>query len=150
MRVMKILLALTTCLLAGCATTSETGALSGLGWLSGEWTARDGTISETWVQVSGRTYEGRGVTRNESGEMVETMRLVAMSGDIYFIAKVSHNDLPVAFRLTGTTSTGDYIFENPDHDFPRRIVYTRQADDGLLVTVSDGGTQGFEIRFSRK
>lgn len=77
----------------------------------------------------------------------ESLRLVVMAGEVYYLAKVPHNPLPVAFRLSegGDRSA---VFTNPDHDFPRRIEY-HLGDGVLTVRVSDGGEKGFELRFTR-
>jgi hypothetical protein len=42
---------------------------------------------------------------------------------------------------------GRLVFENPGHDFPKRIVYSMQPDDSINVEVSDGRDQGFTLRF---
>lgn len=36
-----------------------------------------------------------------------------------------------------------YSFENPEHDFPKKIVYQKKSDSEIYVMVSDGGDQGF-------
>jgi hypothetical protein len=40
--------------------------------------------------------------------------------------------------MTPTSAT----FENPAHDFPRMIRYTRRPDGALEARVSDGGERG--------
>jgi hypothetical protein len=129
-------------------------SLATIRWILGSWQAENDLIltQENWSQVSSSTYEGRGeVTRKPSGakDGVETLRLVEMSGGIYYIAKVSHNDLPIAFRAV---SCGDdaAVFENPRHDFPKQLVYRRKAVDGLVVEVSDGASGGFTLEFTRQ
>lgn len=43
------------------------------------------------------------------------------------------------------------VFENPDKDFPTRIVYHRVADDRLLITLSDPhGTSDRELVYDLK
>jgi len=44
---------------------------------------------------------------------------------------------------------GRLVFENPTHDFPRRLEYTMQPDGGLEVSVSDGAERGFKLQFRR-
>jgi hypothetical protein len=60
---------------------------------------------------------------------------------------VTHNELPVAFRLT-SCADGAFVFANATHDFPRRLEY-RQGGDGLSVRVSDGADKGFTLEFRR-
>jgi hypothetical protein len=69
-----------------------------------------------------------------------------MSGQLYYIAKVAHNALPVAFALT---ECGDShaVFENPEHDFPTRIAYRLGEAGEMTVGVTGADGKGFEIHF---
>ena len=71
-----------------------------------------------------------------------------MGDGVFYIAKVGHNDLPVAFRLS-ECEAGRFAFVNAGHDFPRRLDYVRQGNDRLSVRVSDGGDKGFTLDFAR-
>jgi hypothetical protein len=72
-----------------------------------------------------------------------------MAGEVFYIAKVAHNPLPIAFKLS-ECGEGLAVFTNPAHDFPRRLEY-RLAGDALSVQVSDGteGGKGFTLNFKR-
>ncbi|MBT8062614.1 MAG: polysaccharide deacetylase family protein [Xanthomonadales bacterium] len=128
------------------------GQLDELWWMAGNWetTSPSSRVTEQWIRVSPDTAEGLGqVFDLESGAVrsSETMRLVAMSGEVFFIAKVAHNDVPVAFKLT--SCEGDTaVFENPDHDFPTRIAYQLEGDDRLTADVRGPDGQGFELHFT--
>ena len=148
-------------LLTGCAAllscaSAEASACSSLDaarWLLGSWLADSGkrVVTETWVEASATTFEGAGVTRARAdGKVVdgEALRLVAMSDAVFYVAKVAHNDYPVAFRLT-TCDAGRLVFENPGHDFPRRLEYRRIDADRMEVLVSDGAERGFRLDFRR-
>jgi hypothetical protein len=41
------------------------------------------------------------------------------------------------------------VFENPAHDFPRRLEYRHDADGRMVVTVSDRKDKGFTLNFER-
>jgi hypothetical protein len=56
---------------------------------------------------------------------------------------------PVAFRLTACDE-GRLVFENPTHDFPRRVEYRRVDATRLAVDVSDGAGRGFRLDFRRQ
>ncbi len=126
--------------------------LSSLEWLLGTWQEESsrGITFETWTRVSPRTFEGVGEMQSaESGERVttETLRIVEMSGDIFYMAYVSHNPNPVPFKLTQSSDRAA-VFENPDHDFPTKLEYNLLAPDRLTVAVSNG-ERGFEISFTK-
>jgi ketosteroid isomerase-like protein len=137
---------------AGPACAADCSSLDSLRWLLGEWTA-DGsrtTFHESWSEVGPKTFEGSGIERAKADGAVkgaEVLRLVEMADHVFYISKVTHNELPVSFRLTACAS-GQFVFENAAHDFPRRIEYRREADHRLVVRVSDGGEKGFTLDFS--
>jgi len=40
------------------------------------------------------------------------------------------------------------VFENPQHDFPRRIIYRKQPDNVVVVRIDGGaGTKGEDFTF---
>jgi hypothetical protein len=128
-------------------------SLSGLRWLLGDWVA-DGnkkTLHESWTEVTPQTFEGTGIERAKPDGTIsvsEVLRLVEMAGGVFYVSKVADNELPVAFRLTQCTD-GRFVFDNPAHDFPRRLEYLLLPDGRLAVHVSDGGEKGFRLSYSR-
>jgi hypothetical protein len=129
-------------------------SLDALRWLLGDWVAagEGRTTMESWKEVSPSTFEGVGATRTDASsgfETTETLRLVEMGGEVFYLAKTRQNALPVAFKLS-QCGVDRAVFENTAHDFPKRLDYRRRAPDELLVRVSDGGDRGFELRFVRE
>jgi hypothetical protein len=133
---------------AGC------DSLESLEWLLGEWVA-DGaksTFRESWTALSPTTWAGQGVETPKADPArasSEDLRLVEMGAGVFYVAKVRHNALPVAFRLSECEG-GRFVFENPAHDFPRRLDYRRGPDGRLQVRVSDGADEGFTLDFARQ
>ena len=71
----------------------------------------------------------------------EFMRIVREeSGDIFFIAQPS-GQKETRFKLT-LVSEREARFENPQHDFPQRIIYRRDGDE--LVGRIEGTSKGQE------
>lgn len=141
------------CLFPVTTLAGDCSTLSTIDWLTGQWTsvAEQTVISENWQRLSDTAWEGTGETRDkESGALrgSESLLLVAMSGEVFYVAKVAHNKLPVAFKLT-VCGDRTAVFENPGHDFPKKIEYVLNPGGQLTVQVSDGGDQGFEIRFQK-
>lgn len=114
-------------------------------WLSDS----DGNrTTESWQWVSDSTLEGQGQLIDlETLEVVysESLRLVEMDGSIFYIAKPDQNAMPTAFKLT-SCEDNRFVFENPEHDFPKRIEYVKK-DRGVDVLVSDGAEKGFKVEF---
>ena len=130
----------------------DVSSLESIEWMLGEWRAESETriITEKWIKASSITFEGSGQTQSKLDQNItdsEALRLVALAGDIFYIAKVSHNDFPIAFRLV---SNSDHIalFENKGHDFPQQIYYKLIDKNHLHVTVSNL-ERAFDIQFTR-
>ncbi len=140
-------------LLAWPAAAGECRSLDSLQWLLGDWLA-DGEKSsfhESWSARGPETWEGKGTQTSKAvpaNASSEDLRLVELNDGVFYIAKVSHNPLPVAFRLS-ECEDGHFVFVNPAHDFPKRLDYERQGDDKLRVRVSDGAGEGFSLDFVR-
>lgn len=134
------------------AGAADCASLDALRWLIGDWHADGGKTSfhESWRELDGHSFAGTGVERSKPDGTVtgaEDLRLLEMGGAVFYVSKVTHNELPVAFRLTAC-SDRLFVFENPSHDFPRRLEY-RQGDGTLTVRVSDGADKGFTLEFER-
>ncbi len=135
------------------AAAGECRSLDSLDWLLGEWVA-DGaksTFRESWAALGPRTWEGTGVETSKADPARtsgEVLRLVEMADGVFYLSKVTHNELPVAFRLS-ECAEGRYAFVNATHDFPKRLDYVREGEDRLKVRVSDGANQGFTLVFAR-
>ncbi len=149
----KFLLILAYFTIQSSAQAEACNTLDSVNWLVGSWTSDSPTlkISETWSRISSHTFEGHGktvsVTQNELVS-AETLRLVEMSGELFFWAKVKSNELPVAFKLTNCTDN-TATFENAAHDFPKKLVYQKTNVDMLTVLVTGNEGKGFTIEYTR-
>ena len=135
------------------AAAGECRTLGTLAWLLGEWVADggDSTFRESWTARGPRTWEGRGVETSRTDPAKtsgESLRLVEMADGVFYLSKVTHNELPVAFRLS-ECADGHFVFVNAAHDFPKRLDYVREGEDRLKVRVSDGTDKGFTLDFAR-
>jgi hypothetical protein len=53
------------------------------------------------------------------------------------------------FKLTRASAT-EVVFENPQHDFPKRIIYRKGADDSLTASIDGGeGSKAMTYVFKR-
>jgi Domain of unknown function (DUF6265) len=136
----------------GSASAQTCNSLQAVEWLVGEWQGARGEsrLLERWQKVSSQTLEGEGTT-TRAGKVIEaeTLRLVAMQERVFYVAKAAQNELPVAFVLTQCLAR-QLVFENPQHDFPKKLEYQLTDADTLTVHVSDGAQQGFTLTFTRQ
>ena len=113
--------------------------LDTLRWILEEWQLDDGKkiTTETWIKLSPTTYDGIGQTVIKNDNKItftESLRIIEMSGEVFYLAKVSHNEFPISFKLT-ECSNNRAVFENATHDFPQKIVY-QLSEDGLILNVT--------------
>ncbi|GAA4465779.1 hypothetical protein GCM10023093_18540 [Nemorincola caseinilytica] len=119
-------------------------SLKDLQWLNGWWqkVTPDGIVFEIW-SAAGETMAGKsGFIKGKDTMLAETMVLEMRGADIYYIPTVKdqNNGQPVPFRLT-TAAADSFVFENPEHDFPSKIVYRKTSETALIATIS-GKIQG--------
>jgi hypothetical protein len=131
--------------------------LSLLDWLTGKWEYKtDENITvEKWEKLNARTFEGFAYVQKMGAEEPhhsEELRMLNMRGEIFYLAKVDHNEMPVPFKLV-FSDADKFVFENERHDFPKQITYFRHGPDSIIVRVGDSSdTQPkfFKLYFSRK
>lgn len=130
------------------------GTVESLTWLVGNWNSENNKlkINESWKRVNTKILEGIGQTYSIKKNKIvssETLLLVEMSGEVFYVAKVANNDLPVAFKLTSCTDK-TVTFENSLHDFPKKISYQLKKDKNITVFVSGDKGKGFSIEFNNE
>jgi hypothetical protein len=123
------------------ATATSNPMISDLMWLAGDWQTAPGGRSQTdehWTQVAGGSMMGlsRTVAGGRTYEF-EYLRIEQRPEGIFYVAHPKARCPGTDFKLTRLTAT-EAVFENPEHDFPKRIIY-RKAADGSLVATVDGG-----------
>jgi hypothetical protein len=100
-----------------------------VGWLSGCWEfTRNGRhVIEHWTQVEGGTLIGMSRTV-ANGKTTEYEFLLIRSGanGLEYVAKPSGQAEGTFTAATATAS--EVVFENPAHDFPKKIGYKRSGD----------------------
>ncbi len=137
-------------------TTSE-AALENLAWLEGAWDreTRRGTTTETWTRLGGGNYSGDATATPRDGGAargVERLQIALISDEVVYIAEPI-NQSRTEFKLTSWTES-EFVFENPEHDFPQKIVYLRTGESTFTATISgpdaNGDTQEIDFPFTRR
>ena len=112
-------------------------------WIVDKWRASEGDkISvEEWVKASNELYTGSSTTHVKGEEVFrETLKIENTADGIFYVADVPHNPAPVKFMLTGVTDTSA-VFENPEHDFPKKITYVNETGN-LHAFIEGPGKDG--------
>ena len=94
-------------------------------WLIGQWEAKtkSGKFYETWKKSSDHcALEAMGGELSKSDTVfTEQLCLIKISNYWVYVAVVGKQP-PVLFTLMAQTDN-KFIFENEEHDFPKRIIY---------------------------
>jgi hypothetical protein len=118
--------------------------LQDFAWLAGHWRIEqaDQQVDEQWMAPAGGLMMG--MARNIQGGKVREYEFTLLrqepNGDIFYVASPSKQS-ETSFKLTSLEG-GAAVFENPQHDFPKKIVYARQADGSLLAAIEGPGRDG--------
>ena len=160
--VVTIILAVALMIVWSASGSRETRAagpapkISELAWLSGDWQTAPGgraIIEEHWTVPSGGTMIGMGRTVvGEKTAEFEFLRIEQRGDDIYYVANPNANCPQTDFKLTRLTGQ-EVIFENPAHDYPKRVMYRKNSNGSLVASIDAGeGTksQSFSYLPARK
>jgi len=134
-------------------TAAGPNDISGLAWISGDWQTAPGgraQVEEHWTQPAGGSMLGmsRTVAGNRTAEF-EYLRIEQREDGIYYVAQPKGRCPATDFKLTRHAAQ-EAVFENPQHDFPKRIVYRKMADDSLTASIDGGeGTKAMSFAFRR-
>jgi len=135
-------------LLPACATIDRHPAngADSLAWLAGHWVMATpgGRVEELWLPPDGGTLYGVG--RTISGGQTQFFEFLAIEpregatgATLAFVARPRGKE-PTEF-LRVENRPGRVVFANPEHDFPKRILYERRGDT-LHARVDDGTDEG--------
>ena len=136
------------------AGAQRVGAVSKLAWIGGCWqrTARNGQIiDEQWMAPKAETMMGMSRTvRGDSLIEYEQLRIFERAGKAVYYA-VPVRQTPTEFIAT---SVGDtlVVFENPQHDFPQRVIYRKRGADSLIARIegtASGTARGIDFPYAR-
>ena len=129
----------------------ETYDIADLAWISGDWQTASGgkaQIEEHWTALAGASMMGlsRTVAQGKTVEF-EYLRIEQRVDGIYYVAHPKARCPGTDFKLT-TLSKQEAVFENPEHDFPKRIIYRKSSDGSLIASIDGGpGTKTFLFAF---
>ena len=125
-----------------CLTAQSQESLSDLSWLAGGWQGIMGKaqIEEHWIQPAGGTMLAVSRTvANGRTVAFEFLRIESRTDGIFYVAQPQGRP-PVEFKLT-QRSENRAVFENPQHDHPKIIRYSKDADGSLRAEI-EGDEKG--------
>lgn len=114
--------------------------LEKMNWLLGHWEQKlpDGKLLENWLIKNDSTLIGQSFFVNSKDTVhFENIILTQKANQLIYIATVEgqNNDEPVNFKQTADTNN-IFIFENPKHDYPQKIIYKKVNESNLITIIS--------------
>jgi len=104
--------------------------VASLDWMTGCWVMeRNGVkVEEHWSKPAGEVMLGYSRTvRPGKPTFYEQLRIEVREGQVSYVPIVGKQG-PIVFPLKKSTER-EVVFENPTHDYPQRIAYTRVGDE---------------------
>jgi hypothetical protein len=137
-----------------CANlANQTPAIADVSWIAGDWQTPSGgrrQIEEHWTKPAGGSMMG--MSRTVAGDKTvefEFLRIEQRADGVYYVAQPGGRCPATDFKLTRASAT-EAVFENPQHDFPKRIIYRKAADDSLTATIDAGeGSKSRSFAFKK-
>jgi hypothetical protein len=129
-----------------------TASIKDLYLLEGTWkmNTSKGVLFESWEKVSATELHGRSyrVHARDTVHLEEISLLEDKMGIHYVpIVKNQNNGQSVRFTMISSDSRR-FVFENKNHDFPKRIIYHFITADSVVARV-EGDGKGSNYYFSR-
>lgn len=152
---MRPLLIFSIFLCISCQNNNNT--LSQFDWLEGQWQREEEFkfYSERWTKVNDKLLRADGFILKGTDTLMQEQILLEQRADgIFFIPKIKDQNegKAVEFKLV-STAANQFVFENKDHDFPQRIVYTNPHPDTLdawIEGISKGQQRRIPFKLAKK
>ena len=108
-------------------------------WLEGTWTTNDtiGLVAESWEVINSDFMSGEGlfITRDDK-TIIEVLSIFIRDGVLYYAALLPDQNKGAEIIFMETQLNPDsLVFENPKHDYPKKIIYNKLNDASVEVLI---------------
>ena len=108
-------------------------------WLEGQWETGDsvGFTTESWEKINDQFMTGEGLFITPDGKTVIELLHIFIREDVLFYAAMlpdQNNGEEILFIHTNN-NPDSLVFENPKHNYPKKIVYYKKTDDFIEVSI---------------
>ncbi len=109
-------------------------------WFMHSWEnlSKESNFREIWTMKNDSTYMAKSfVTVGKDTVFSEEVEVIERNDSLFYnvVAKGQNSDKSVAFYMT-KADDNEVVFENPKHDFPTKIKYTKITNDSIVATIS--------------
>jgi hypothetical protein len=116
-------------------------------FFAGTWKVEGKETYEMW-ELSGDSLIGKGYKVNDGAEKIsETLAIKSIDREFNDLTSVlDQNDgKTVKFKMTGFAKD-EFTFENPEHDFPKKLFYRKNSPTELFMQVLGDDGKGFSLK----
>ena len=126
-------------------------AIEDLHFLEGTWKVEGSEQYESWeineTGLSGYMY----IITTTGKEKQETLAIKTMDNQIVYEATVPDQNEGRTIRFTLNKAIKNcFSFENPKHDFPKKIQYEKKSEKEILVRVINDMNKGFTFKMIKQ
>lgn len=110
----------------------DAGAIKHLYWLSGTWkmVMKDTARFQQWERKNDGSLQGKIYMVHEQDTVLLRELSLQQNGNELHLTLTEANKIKMQLRFTHF-NTGEFIFENAENDFPKKIVYKNTQPDFL-------------------
>lgn len=151
MKHLLLFLSLISWLACGENKPNKQNDLAQFSWLIGEWmdSTSDGKMVEIWNRIDDTSFVGSSIYMAGTDTIFyEEISLRLKNGKLFYTPSIQsqNNGDAVHFAFTSKTN-GEYTFENKEHDFPKKIVYTNPNKDSLVAFIEGPTKAGYQKEY---
>ena len=126
--------------LASCQKSKEVSKIVGKDWLLGKWENKlaDGNLLEIWKKANDSLFIGESYFIKEKDTLhSEKIELKQKGENLFYISTIKgqNNDQPIIFTHKIEIEK-HLVFENPQNEYPRKIVYKPISKDQIFIEIS--------------
>jgi uncharacterized protein YciI len=119
-------------------------------FLQGTWKMENQEVYEHWDILNEHSMKGFAYKMDDGQMLINEYLEVSQTGkDITYIATVLNQNQGRGIPFQLTRSGEAWVFENPMHDFPKKIAYTQRSENSIFVEVTGSGEKGFSYNMNR-
>lgn len=134
---------------AGAGIVEQPASTAVPTWIAGCWAGERGgeRFHERWIAADPATMLGLGHTvKDGKTTAFEFLRIVAKGDRPTYVAQPG--GAPPTEFVASSQSDERIVFENPAHDFPKRVIYERSGTDRLTASIDGGATSRERVEFA--
>lgn len=127
-------------LIVSCGKSKEASKIVGQDWMIGKWENKsdEGNLLEIWKKKNDSLFIGESYFIKEKDTLhSEKMELQQKGENLIYVSTIKgqNEDKPITFNHNIEIEK-QLVFENPNNEYPRKIVYKPIAKDRIFIEVS--------------